>query len=427
MATTQQDAKKEKREGGWTPLRTELVDHPKMLAIAELLIDEELDGLSLELRLAKATLARDRWFAWVDNHTTHAWNPGLTAAAIDLIVRCGGFARGMAAVGWITLRDDGVEITNYERFFGATRKRRMKEAKRKADGRSTDGRDNSTNGQTADKRRTTEPETDSEKVNPSSTPYQPRTQATEEDRSARTEPRRSPRIIPESAGFINDEADSMQQSSPIITERSVDESEGTKQKLVHSPETVLATFYRLRPPTIVGKGPWHPSANERALASQLIAAAADNMFDADELQQRIEQRLRKEEEGRDRSKCCRRFGGSANAMQAVVAELQSKRQYADDQRIRSLRLRSEAERAAADKLRRQPYVDRWHELSDEEKRPWIEHTFTDLVEKRRREQGDASANKLDRFLRTSGNQFHFEALNHYVLTMMAKEDQEAGL
>ena len=105
----------------WIKVRTHLVTHPHVVRIASALC---LHGVHVLGALVHT-------WSVADSHADGDLLKNMTPEALDSLVSIPGFAAELAKVGWIIVRDDGLQLVNYEEHNGATAKRRALEAKRK--------------------------------------------------------------------------------------------------------------------------------------------------------------------------------------------------------------------------------------------------------------------------------------------------------
>ena len=106
---------------GWIKMRTGLWTHPKVAVIA------------MRLEISRSTVIGCLHGAWsiADEHSEDGTIECLTPDMIDAQVEQRGFAEQMASVGWLEIRESGVQFPRYEEHNGATAKRRASEQKRK--------------------------------------------------------------------------------------------------------------------------------------------------------------------------------------------------------------------------------------------------------------------------------------------------------
>jgi hypothetical protein len=73
-----------------------------------------------------------RMWRWFDQHTENGNARGVTSALLDRIIGTSGFCEAVQSVGWIEIREDGINLPNFERHNGNTAKNRALTAKRVA-------------------------------------------------------------------------------------------------------------------------------------------------------------------------------------------------------------------------------------------------------------------------------------------------------
>lgn len=131
--------------GDWIPMRTDLDEDPAVIGIASRLEVSELQVIGW------------LWKLWsvVSRQTPDGSLPHYSAAIIDRIVGRAGFASALESNGWLQSRTDSCRIPNFERWLGASSKKRQADALRKRDMRSdTYGPVSEKNGHEADTKRT---------------------------------------------------------------------------------------------------------------------------------------------------------------------------------------------------------------------------------------------------------------------------------
>ena len=109
--------------GDWIPMRTNLRDDPTVVFIAratKLLPDHVVGKLH-------------HFWAWADSNTTDGIIADIDGNWIDQYIGKPGFAAAMAAARtpWLRIHADGIELPNFEHWFGASAKRRLNDTKRK--------------------------------------------------------------------------------------------------------------------------------------------------------------------------------------------------------------------------------------------------------------------------------------------------------
>jgi hypothetical protein len=117
--------------GDWLKIENVTPDKPEILRVAA----------SLNIHPDEAFGKCFRFWRWVDSHTADGHVKGVTAASLDSTVSCAGFSQALASVGWLRVRQDGIEIPNFGRHMskGAkvralTNDRKKKHRKKVRDG-----------------------------------------------------------------------------------------------------------------------------------------------------------------------------------------------------------------------------------------------------------------------------------------------------
>jgi hypothetical protein len=108
--------------GDWLKFEKATPDKPEVFAIAACL-DMDPDAVVGKLI---------RVWSWFDTHTIDGNGRSVTPALLDRISGVSGFVTAMAAVGWITIDNEGVRLPNFDRHTGETAKGRALTAKRVA-------------------------------------------------------------------------------------------------------------------------------------------------------------------------------------------------------------------------------------------------------------------------------------------------------
>ncbi len=127
--------------GSWIKMGVGLRRHPKVVRIASALKADRL-------RVIGGLHAV--WCVF-DEHSSDGALPGYTPAIMDEEVGCKGFSAAMAAVGWLIVTDDGLQVPDYEEHNGPTAKRRAMESSRKAESRADAGDTRTKSERMADK------------------------------------------------------------------------------------------------------------------------------------------------------------------------------------------------------------------------------------------------------------------------------------
>lgn len=108
--------------GDWIPIRKDL-DRCREVSI---LVEQT------QLSINEVVGQLVRFWSWVDSETTDGWLPGATEKTLEIASAiCPQVVRTLSAVKWLEIRDDGIQVINYERWFGQSAKRRLADAKRK--------------------------------------------------------------------------------------------------------------------------------------------------------------------------------------------------------------------------------------------------------------------------------------------------------
>jgi len=89
-----------------------------------------------------------RVWRWFDQQTIDGNARSVTTSLLDRIAGVTGFAKAMAEVGWLFIRDEGVELPNFNRHNGKTAKDRALTAKRVANHKSNAKTNDAGNGGT---------------------------------------------------------------------------------------------------------------------------------------------------------------------------------------------------------------------------------------------------------------------------------------
>ena len=105
----------------WIKIRTHLLTHPHCVRIASALC---LHGVHVLGALVHT-------WSVADSHADGDLLKNMTPEALDSLVSIPGFTSEMAKVGWVIIREDGLQLVNYQEHNGASAKRRALEAKRK--------------------------------------------------------------------------------------------------------------------------------------------------------------------------------------------------------------------------------------------------------------------------------------------------------
>jgi hypothetical protein len=107
-------------------MRTDLAVDPRVVRVASI------------TKATKITIIGCLHWLWSMGQTqsTDGFIPLMTLDAIDSEVGVPGFAEAMASIGWLRSREDGVEIPDFDSYFGKSSKTRAKDRLRKSRDRS---------------------------------------------------------------------------------------------------------------------------------------------------------------------------------------------------------------------------------------------------------------------------------------------------
>lgn len=115
----------------WIAWQKGLAAKPEVVAIAGRL------GVT---RREAAAMCCEVW-EWADSNTADGFVEGMTAAHLSDVVNLRGIGEAMAAFGWLLEDPGGLHFPNFDRWNGATAKKRLQDAKRQARKRRMDGED----------------------------------------------------------------------------------------------------------------------------------------------------------------------------------------------------------------------------------------------------------------------------------------------
>jgi hypothetical protein len=110
-----------KKTMNWIKVRTHLISHPHVVRIAS----------ALCLPCVHVFGALVHMWSVADSHADGDLLKNMTPAALDRLTETPGLTAELASVGWIVVREDGLQLVNYQQHNGASAKRRALEAKRK--------------------------------------------------------------------------------------------------------------------------------------------------------------------------------------------------------------------------------------------------------------------------------------------------------
>ena len=108
--------------GDWIKMRSNLWDDPRIARLCDATDQPE------------AMIVGGLYWLWsaADQHTEEGLMVGLSLRQIDRKTGIKGFGEALVAVAWIAEEDGGIRIVNFDEHNGASAKRRVMEAKRKA-------------------------------------------------------------------------------------------------------------------------------------------------------------------------------------------------------------------------------------------------------------------------------------------------------
>ena len=106
--------------GDWLKIEKATPDKPEVLGIARQC------RINAEVAFTKCF----RFWSWVDDMSLDGHVPNVTAKWIDDRFGVPGFANALAAVEWIVIHDNEIEITNFDRHLSQSAKKRVKDNER---------------------------------------------------------------------------------------------------------------------------------------------------------------------------------------------------------------------------------------------------------------------------------------------------------
>jgi len=112
--------------GDWIKVKTDLATDPAVISVAADL------GLDEDLVVGKLC----RLWSWANTHTSNGHAAGVTGKWLDKFLECDNFATALAAVHWLEVTPDGLEIPRFERHNGKSAKTRVSARERKQRSRS---------------------------------------------------------------------------------------------------------------------------------------------------------------------------------------------------------------------------------------------------------------------------------------------------
>lgn len=106
----------------WIQMRTNLARDLDVLKIARIL---DLDEYGVVGRL-------HAFWSWADEQTSNGNAPSVTNVWIDRYINTPGFADALVEVGWLIVREDGIEIPDFDAYMSHSAKKRALTRKRVA-------------------------------------------------------------------------------------------------------------------------------------------------------------------------------------------------------------------------------------------------------------------------------------------------------
>jgi hypothetical protein len=109
--------------GDWIQMRTDLVDDPAVICMAE----------QLELPRDHVVGILHHLWSWADRHTTTGHVPGVTPAQLERCIGVSGLAKALLAVHWLEVwgsPPQGISFPKFERYMGSCAKKRALSALR---------------------------------------------------------------------------------------------------------------------------------------------------------------------------------------------------------------------------------------------------------------------------------------------------------
>jgi len=105
----------------WIKVRTHLISHPHVVRIASALCLPNVHVFGALVHL----------WAVADSHADGDLLKNMTPAALDRLTETPGLTAELVNVGWVTVKDNGLQLVNYQEHNGASAKRRALDGKRK--------------------------------------------------------------------------------------------------------------------------------------------------------------------------------------------------------------------------------------------------------------------------------------------------------
>lgn len=117
----------------WIKMRTNLLDHPKVVRMAR--------ALKLKTKRERLQIVGGLWAVWItfDEHSVDGVLEGYTMETMDdNLGGWRGFSEAMAEVKWLVCSEDGLTMPEFDEHNGQSAKRRAQDAKRKRGDRDAD-------------------------------------------------------------------------------------------------------------------------------------------------------------------------------------------------------------------------------------------------------------------------------------------------
>ncbi len=100
--------------GDWSKMEHALRDKPEVIAMS----------LSLKIERDLIVGKLHRAWTWFDQHTVDGNAPGVTPAFLNEHVALDGFASALESVGWLSIRNNGISMPNFDRHCSKSAKGR---------------------------------------------------------------------------------------------------------------------------------------------------------------------------------------------------------------------------------------------------------------------------------------------------------------
>ena len=132
----------------WIKMRTDLLDDPAVIGMASRLCHADVTDLSRSCHGSVTVVSRSchaapliagcllRVWSWAVTHTTDGRAEHVTSTWLDEFVGIDGFSAAMAAVGWLEIGDNYLQIPHFDRHLSPSAKERALGAARQASRRS---------------------------------------------------------------------------------------------------------------------------------------------------------------------------------------------------------------------------------------------------------------------------------------------------